>query len=134
MYSSRTDDQFYKTAGRGEIMAVSISESQRGCDFKELLLEAVDASLSSLGDFSKQAIYFYLEKNFTLRKQDIPNKIEEFTSAIEEMFELGAKILEIEIMKHLYVKVGSDFEYFPENDALLFVEYIGAARMHVLRK
>ncbi|MDH5451567.1 MAG: hypothetical protein OEX77_11870 [Candidatus Bathyarchaeota archaeon] len=115
-------------------MTVSISESQLRCDFKKLLLEAVDAALSLLGDSSKQAIYFYLEQNFTLKKQDIPNKIEEFTRAIEEIFGHGAKILEIEIIKHLYVKVGSDFEYFPEKDDLLFVEYIDAARMHALRK
>jgi hypothetical protein len=113
---------------------LSISEPQRGCDFKELLLEAVDTALSSLGNSSKQAIYFYLEKNFTVKKQDIPNKIEEFITAIEEMFGHGAKILEIEIMKHLYVKVGSDFEYFPEKNDLLFVEYIDAARMYALRK
>ena len=134
MYASRTYDQFYKTTRRGEIMTVSISESQLRCDFKKLLLEAVDAALSLLGDSSKQAIYFYLEQNFTLKKQDIPNKIEEFTRAIEEIFGHGAKILEIEIIKHLYVKVGSDFEYFPEKDDLLFVEYIDAARMHALRK
>jgi len=120
-----------KLQEEAKLMAVSISESQRSCDFKELLLEAVDAALSPLGDSSKQAIYFYLEKNFAVKKQDIPNKIEEFTSAIEEIFGLGAKILEIEIMKHLFVKVGSAFEYFPEKDDLLFVEYIDAARMHV---
>lgn len=115
-------------------MAVSISEMHRSCDFKELLLEAVDAALSPLGDSSKKAIYFYLEKNFALRKQDIPNKIEEFTDAIEELLGYGARILEIEIMKHLFVKIGSAFKYFPEKNELLFVEYMAAARMHVLRE
>jgi hypothetical protein len=112
-------------------MRLSILESQCSHDFKELLLEAVDAALSSLGDSSKQAIYFYLEKNFTVKKQDIPNKVKEFANAIEEMFGYGAKILEVEIMKHLYVKIGNGFEYFPEKDILLFVDYIDAARMHV---
>jgi hypothetical protein len=112
-------------------MTLSISEPQRSCDFKELLLDAVDAALSSFGDSSKQAIYFYLERNFTVKKQEIPNKVEEFANAIEEMFGYGAKILEIEIMKHLYVKIGSSFEYFPEKEDLLFVDYIDAARMHV---
>lgn len=112
-------------------MTVSILESQRSCDFKELLLEAVDAALSPLGDSSKYAVYFYLEKNFTVKKQDIPNKIEEFANAIEEIFGYGAKILETEIMKQLYVKVGSAFEYYPEKDDLLFVEYIDAVRKRV---
>lgn len=112
-------------------MTVSILESQRSCDFKKLLLEAVDATLSPLGDSSKQAIYFHLEKNFTIKKQDIPNKIEEFTNAIEEIFGDGAKILEIEMIKHLYMKGGSSFEYSPAKDELLFVEYIDAVRKHV---
>ena len=112
-------------------MRLSILESQCSHDFKELLLEAVDTALSSLGDSSKQAIYFYLEKNFTVEKQEIPNKVEEFANAIEEMLGYGAKILEVEIMKQLYMRIGNGFEYFPEKEDLLFVDYIDAARMHV---
>jgi len=112
-------------------MMLSTLESQRSHEFKELLLEAVDTALSSLGDSSKQAIYFYLEKNFTVEKQEIPNKVEEFANAIEEMLGYGAKILEVEIMKQLYMRIGSGFEYFPEKEDLLFVNYIDAARMHV---
>jgi hypothetical protein len=112
-------------------MTLSVLESKRNCDFKELLLKAVDAALSPLGDSSKHAVYFYLEKNFTVKRQDIPNKIEEFTTAIEEIFGYGAKILETEIMKQLYLKVGSDFEYYPEKDDLIFVEYIDAVRKRV---
>jgi len=108
-------------------MTVSILESQRS-NFKKLLAEAVDEALSSLGDSSKQAIYFHLEKNFAIKKQDIPNKIEEFTNAIERIFGHGAKILEIQIMSNLYEKAGKDFEYFPENEDLLFIRYVNAAR------
>ena len=112
-------------------MVVSSLESQGSCDFKELLLEAIEATLSLLGDSSKQVVYFYLEKNFNVEKQDIPDKIEEFTIVIERLFGHGAKILEIEIMKNLFVKIGSAFEYFPEKDDLLFIEYIDAARIYV---
>jgi len=110
---------------------LSFLKSLGSCNFEELLLEAVDAALSPLGDSSKQAIYFYLETKFTVKKQDIPNKIEQFTNAIEEMFGYGAKILEIEIIKHLHVKIAGAFEYFPEKDDLLFIDYIDAVRMHV---
>ena len=96
----------------------------RNHGFEELLLEAVDEGLSSLGDSPKQAIYFYLEKTFKIKKMDIPNKIDEFANAIEKIFGYGAKHLEIQIMKRLYEKVGRGFEYFPEKDDLLFTEYI----------
>ncbi len=131
MYVSRTHDQFYKTAKETKLMTVSILESQRNRDFKKLLQEAIDETLSSLGDSSKQALYFHLEKNFRIKKQDIPNKIEEFTNAIEKIFGDGAKILEIQMIKRLYEKVGHDFKYFPEKCELLFTEYVDAACTYV---
>ena len=109
---------------------VSTLELPHNRGFKKLLLEAVDEGLSLLGDSSKQAIYFYLEKTFKIKKQDIPNKIWEFAKAIEKIFGPGAKILEIQIMKYLYEKVGHDFKYFPEKDDLLFTEYVEALCMH----
>ena len=110
---------------------VSVQEESLTCnrDFEEILLEAVDEALSSLGDSPKQAIYFYLEKTFKIKKVEIPNKIDEFANAIENLFGQGAKHLEIQIMKRLYKKVGHNFEYFPEKDDLLFTEYIEAC-MH----
>jgi len=113
---------------RGIIEEVSVLESRRDRGFQTLLLEAVDEGLSLLGDSSKQELYSCLEETFKIRKQEIPNKIGEFTEAIERVFGLGAKLLEIEIMKHLYEKVGHDFEYYPEKDELLFTEYVEACR------
>ena len=161
MYASRTQNQFYRTTKEAKLMKRvfttnwhiyrvcldSISEpklqhdigeegftleSSRDRGFKKLLLEAVDEGLSSLGNSSKQAIYFHLEKTFKIKKQDIPNRIEEFTNAIEKIFGHGAKILEIQIMKLLYEKVGHDFEYFPEKDELLFTEYVSAIKVACL--
>ena len=100
-------------------------------DFEKLLLEAVDEALSSLGDSSKRAIYFCLEKNFTIKRQDIPSKIQELANALEDILGGGAKILEIQIMKQIYEKLGNDFKYFPEKDDLLFTEYVEAAYMHM---
>ena len=97
--------------------------------FRRLLLEAVDDALSSLGDSVRQAIYFHLERKFNIKKQEIPNKIEEFADAIEEIFGLGAKLVEIRIMKSLYEKDGRMFRYFPEKDELLFTEYMEAAKL-----
>ncbi len=112
-------------------MKVSALELRQNRDFKKLLLEAVDETLSSLGDSSKQSIYFHLEKSFTIKKHDIPNKVEEFTDAIEKIFGNGAKTLEIQIIKHLYEKVGHDFKYFPEKSELLFTDYVRAVCTHV---
>jgi len=105
----------------------TLESRSRGHDFRKLLLEAVDEVFSSLGDSAKRAIYFHLQKTFKIKKQEIPNKIDEFTNAIEKIFGDGAKLIEIQIMKHLYEKVGNEFGYFPEEDDLLFTEYVKAA-------
>jgi hypothetical protein len=90
------------------------------------LLEAVDDGLSLLGDCSKQALYYHLESNFKIGKQDIPDKIEQFSDAMEKIFGHGAKLLQIEIIKNLYKKVKSDFEYPNKKGELVFVEYVKA--------
>ena len=112
-----------------EIYVLETESPQPNPRFRKLLLEAVDEALSSLGDSVKQAIYFHLEKTFEINKQEIPHKIEEFTNAIEEIFGLGAKLLEIRIMTSFYEKDGHTFKYFPEKDELLFAEYMKAARL-----
>jgi len=100
--------------------------------FEELLLEAVNEGLSSLGNSCQQAIYFHLEKTFKINKLDIPYKIEEFTDAIEKIFGLGAKYLEILIMERLFEKIGRVIEY--EQEDLVFTEYMAAARQSFLKK
>ncbi len=83
----------------------------------------MDEALSLLGMSPKQ-IYFHLEKDFNINKQDIPHRIEEFSNAIEQIFGPGARVLEIQIMKRLYEKVGP-FKHFPMRN-LIFSEYVEA--------
>ena len=102
-------------------------------DFEKLLLEAVDEGLSSLGESSKQSIYYHLEKSFHIKKQEIPYKVEAFVDAIEKIFGFGANFLEILIMKQLYEKVGRSFKWRTSKD-LKFAEYVDAVRRSFLEK
>ncbi len=102
-------------------------------DFDKLLLEAVDEGLSSLGESSKQAIYFHLEERFNVKKQEIPHKIEAFTDGIEKIFGLGANFLKILIMKQLNKKAGQSLKW-PESQDLTFIEYVVAAKRSFLWK
>ncbi len=97
--------------------------------YEELLFEAIDEGFSVLGESSKQAIYFYLEKTFKINRLDIPYRIEEFTDAIEKIFGTGAKILEIQIMKLLFNKVGYTFKHYSKQKNLTFIEYIAAIKL-----
>ncbi len=101
-------------------------ESSVDHGFRKILLEAVDEGLSLLGDLPKQALYAHLERAFSLKRQDLPYRIEEFAKAIEEIFGQGAKLLEIEIMKELYKRVGHNSVFFPDKNELVFTEYVEA--------
>lgn len=97
--------------------------------FKELLLEAVDETLSSLGEKPKQMVYCYLEDHFQIEREGIPDRIEEFAEAVEKVFGCGAKLIEIKIMESLYGKMeGESFDYSPEDDDLQFATYIQAMK------
>jgi hypothetical protein len=97
--------------------------------FEEVLLEAIDEGLSLLGESSKHAVYFHLEKAFKMNRLDIPYRIEDFTDAMEKLFGAGAKILEIHIMKCLFKKVGYNFKHYPKQKNLTFMEYIAAVKL-----
>lgn len=94
--------------------------------FDKLLLEAVDEGLSSLGESSKQAIYFHLAKGFNVKRKEIPDEIEEFAKAIEKIFGLGANFLEVLIMKRLHKKTGGEFDW--SRPEFSFADYIMAAK------
>ncbi len=95
-------------------------------DFEKLLLEAVDEQLTSLGESSKQALYFHLEKGFNIKKHEIPRKTEAFVGAMEKILGQGADYLEILIMKRLHSKIGLEVKLSTPN--LTFTEYVEAAK------
>ena len=102
-------------------------------EFDELLLGTTDEGLASIGESSKQAIYFHLEKGFNIKRQEIPDKIADFQDAIEKIFGLGAKFLEIIIMKRLHEKVGQTVQLQGSED-FAFIEYVAAVSRSFLEK
>lgn len=102
-------------------------------DFDKLLLEAIDEGLSSLGESSKQAVYFHLERKFNIDKQEIPYRVKDFAGAIEKIFGLGGDVIEITIMERLYEKVGRDLKWRGSED-LTFTKYVAALKRSFLER
>jgi len=102
-------------------------------DFDKLLLEAVDEGLSLMGESSKQAIYFHLEKSFNIKRQEIPCKMEVFEHSLEKIFGLGANFLEVLIMKRIHERVSGRLEGHRSQD-FTFTEYVAAARRSFLAR
>jgi hypothetical protein len=74
--------------------------------FNKILLAAIDEALALLGESVKTSVYSSLEETYNIKKREIPLKINDFSSALEKIFGLGARTLEILFMKNLHAKVG----------------------------
>jgi hypothetical protein len=103
------------------------------CDFEKLLLEAIDEGLSTLGESSKQAIYFHLDKSFNIKKTEIPNKVEPFEQALKRIFGIGADFIETLIIKRLTEKVEPNTAQHVRKESGLN-EYVASARRAFMQK
>jgi hypothetical protein len=88
-----------------------LAKQRQSGDFDQLLLEAIDEGLSSLGETGKTTIYFHLEGRFNIKKQEIPFKLSDFSKALEQNFGLGARHFEILFMKKLHAKFEVTFKW-----------------------
>jgi hypothetical protein len=100
--TQKTDEDLAKEKQLDKILAQK--------KFDEYLIEAIDEALTSLGEPVKNTVYFQLESNFNIPKNDIPIKIDKFSDIIHKIFGLGACRLEIKFMKNLYSKIKVNVE------------------------
>lgn len=101
--------------------------------FDTVLLEAIDQALASLGESAKEAIYFHLEEKFKIAKRRIPRHLAEFEDGLEKIFGIGAKYIEILIMKQLYQTIGQPLNWNGQEE-FGFTEYVNAAQKTFSRK
>jgi len=106
---------------------VGSSLAQRTEAFNRLLLGSIDEALFSLGESSRQSIYFHVEHTFRLPRNEIPENLCRFQSALEKIFGGSSRLIEILIMKSLYGKINEPL-LIGNNEELEFIAYIEAAR------
>jgi hypothetical protein len=102
-------------------------------DFEKFVVEAVDEGLSSLGDSSKQAIYFHLERSFDIKRKEIPSKIDDFAKALEKIFGIGANFLEVLIKERLDEKTGKN-DRTEKNQNLTLAQYVKSCESNLSRE
>jgi hypothetical protein len=73
--------------------------------FNEILLSSIDESLVALGESIKTSVYFHMEANYNIKKDQIPDNLEKFSDGLEKIFGVGARYLEVLFMKELYLKI-----------------------------
>jgi len=82
-------------------------------EFDRLLIESVDESLAGLlGDVVRKAVYDALEKHFSITRNQIPERLDDFSLGLEKSFGIvPSKTIGKVIVKRFHSKLG-----------LLFVE------------
>ena len=95
-------------------------------------MEAIDESFSSLSNLSKQEIYFRLENAFKIAKEEIPCRTRDFADAIDQMFGIGAKLIEIRIIEALHKRI-PNFTITPKMGVLTLGEYIASLHTYLLK-
>ncbi|MGD0451803.1 MAG: hypothetical protein ABSA79_12215 [Candidatus Bathyarchaeia archaeon] len=109
--------------------------------FDEYLIEAIDEALTSLGAPVKNTIYFQLENNFNIPKNEISQQIDKFSDIIHKIFSFGANRLEIMVIQNLCSKIKVNVELteykWPLSKWIIndisFVEYVYNARKNYCR-
>jgi len=103
--------------------------TEKSSSFGQLLVQAVDDGLCTLGESVREAVYACLEDTFGIQKIDIPGRVDEFSDALGKIFGDGARLLEIQIMKNLYRKMGDISKHFLTKEDITFAEYVHAAEL-----
>ena len=88
------------------------------CD-NEMILRVIENGLNALGNSPKQAIWIFLENDYNVNRDDLPENIEDFSEGLQKIFGLGYKFLDALFCHYLQEETGKQF---PEN--LTFVERI----------
>lgn len=93
--------------------------------FALTVLEAVDRSLLAFGETVRDALYHHMEKSQQIERGQIPEKLEAFCKALEDLLGEGGKIDEKLIARNLYDSLRLSFQ---EHRDCTLLDYVNNAR------
>lgn len=110
--------------------------------FNKILLETIEETLqTTLGDIATTSIYQNLECIFGIKKNQIPQKLYEFSNTLEKILGIGARNIEILLIKNFYKKIKITCTWPNNEDShlkiidldLTFTEYIKNVKKRYLK-
>ncbi len=111
----QTLNRLSKQHGKGdsEMRRALIADEEKNTtssNYERIFLEAVDESISVLlGEDVKQALYTHFETMSSLKTKEIPDRLDDFSLALEMATGKASKVLERAIAKTFYFKLGLEF-------------------------
>jgi hypothetical protein len=92
---------------------------------EKILVEAVDEGLLVPGEIVRAAIYERLERSYQVKRGEIPEKLETFQLALEELLDKSGKVMEKLIAKSLYRRLELSFT---QHDGWTLIDYVNHAK------
>ena len=92
---------------------------------EKILLEAVDEGLLVPGEIVRAAIYERLERSYQIKRGEIPEKLETFHLALEDLLDKSGKVMEKLIAKSLYRRLELNFT---QHDGWTLIDYVNHAK------
>jgi hypothetical protein len=89
------------------------------------LVQAVDEALLVPGEIVRTAIYERVERSYQVRPEEIPEKLEAFHRALQQLLGASGKVMEMLIAKCLYRRLGLSFE---KHDGWTLIDYVNHAK------
>jgi len=99
--------------------------------FAKILIESVDYSLLLLGESARKAVYFHLERDYSITREKVPENIEAFVNGLESLFGAGALVIERSILDNLHSKLGLKYE---EKKNFIFIDSLNRAKEMLLNE
>ena len=93
-------------------------------NFEQLLLGSIHESMSSLGESCRSLLYTYLAAALSLKKDQIPKRFEDFTTAIKDIFKLGSRVIDGLVLKTLCDKLNVDYALVKDMELQTAIEEI----------
>ena len=106
-------------------MVSGLSDPRQDARFGSAVLGAVDDGLLVCGEAVRIVLYYFVEAKYHVRREQIPDRIEEFHKAIGELSGYGGRVTERLIAKSLCSRLGLDFV---EHKEWSLVEYVRHAK------
>jgi len=100
---------------------------RRKMKFEKLLIKSVDDSLKdTFGEVAADIIYKHLERNHSLKKEEIPKKLEVFIEGLEKYLNSGVIVVEGLVLEKLCSNLGLER---PSGERLNFVDYVAKLKV-----
>jgi hypothetical protein len=99
---------------------------KKSMQFEKLLIKSVDDSLKdTFGEVATEIIYKHLERNHSLKQEEIPKKLEVFIEGLGKFLNSGVVVVEGLVLEKLCSNLGLEH---PSEEHLNFVDYVTKLR------